>query len=132
MSQNPINLGLRFLLELAAWAAMAYWGWTQHTGLVRWLLAIGLPLVAMTVWGVFRVPTESGKGVVAVPGFVRLIIEMVEFGGAVVLLFAAGRSSLAAIFGGLLLLHYAASYDYVIRLIGGPKQGMASDTPPGG
>ena len=119
MSQNPINLGLRFLLELAAWAAMGYWGWTQHTGIARWLLAIGLPLVAMTVWGVFRVPTESGKGVVAVPGIVRLIIEVIEFGGAVWLLFDAGRPQLAGIFGGLLMLHYAASYDYVIRLVGG-------------
>jgi hypothetical protein len=122
MSQNPINLGLRFLLELAAWAAMGYWGWTQHTGIARWLWVIGLPLVAMTVWGVFRVPTESGQGVVAVPGIVRLLIEIVEFGGAVWLLFAAGRPQLAAIFGGLLILHYAASYDYVIRLVGDAPQ----------
>ena len=117
MGSNPINLGLRFFLELAAWAAMGYWGWTQHDGLMRWVWVIGLPLVAMTIWGVFRVPGEPGDAPVAVPGVVRLIIEIVEFGGAVWLLYAAGRPQLALILGGLLVLHYATSYDYVIRLI---------------
>lgn len=119
MGSHPINLGLRFLLELAAWAAMGYWGWTQHDGLMRWVWAIGLPLVAMTVWAVFRVPGDPGDAPVAVPGAVRLIIEAVEFGGAAWLLYAAGRPQLAIILGGLLVLHYAASYDYVYRLITG-------------
>ena len=35
MSAHPLNLALRFLLELAAWASMGYWGWKRGTG---WLL----------------------------------------------------------------------------------------------
>jgi hypothetical protein len=30
MSKNPANLALRFVLELAALAALGYWGWTTH------------------------------------------------------------------------------------------------------
>ena len=36
MSAHPINLALRFILELAALYALGYWGWTQHDGLVDW------------------------------------------------------------------------------------------------
>ncbi len=57
MGSHPLNLALRFLLELVALGAMGYWGWTQHEGTARWLWAIGLPLVAAVLWGTFAVPT---------------------------------------------------------------------------
>jgi len=118
MGSNPINLALRFFLELAAWFAMGYWGWTQNTGVPRFAAAIGLPLAAMALWGVFRVPGEPNDDPpVAVPGIVRLIIELGEFSLAVGLLYLAGRTQLALIFGAVILLHYAASYDYIIRIL---------------
>ena len=43
MSQNPLNLAVRFALELAGLYALGLWGWTQHTGILRYLLTIGLP-----------------------------------------------------------------------------------------
>ena len=46
MGQNPINLALRFFLELAGLYCMGYWGWTRHNGVLRYLLVIGLPLLA--------------------------------------------------------------------------------------
>jgi hypothetical protein len=35
------NLGLRFLLELSALAATAYWGFETGSGAIGWLLAVG-------------------------------------------------------------------------------------------
>lgn len=32
MSQHPLNLALRFLLEIAASVAIGYWGWHQAEG----------------------------------------------------------------------------------------------------
>jgi hypothetical protein len=117
MGSHPVNLALRFVLELAMWAAIGYWGWTQHEGPWRFLLGIGLPLLAMALWGTFRVPGDPGKAPVAVPGAVRLALEAVEFGAATWMLIDAGQMTLGIVFGGVLLLHYAASYDRVWWLL---------------
>lgn len=116
MSNNPINLGVRFMLELAGLVAMGYWGWTQHTGLLRWALMLGVPLAAAALWGIFRVPDDPGVPPVKVPGVVRLALEAAFFGLAVVLLLAADQRTAALILGGIVLVHYAVSYDRVIWL----------------
>jgi hypothetical protein len=121
MANHPLNLALRFVLELAGLAAFAYWGWTQHAGLLRWALAVGAPLAAAALWGVFRVPGHPGPAPVAVPGAVRLLLEAAFFGGATWALYAAGRPAWAAVFGVVVLLHYAASYDYVLELLRGQR-----------
>ena len=118
MSNNPINLALRFILELAGLAAMGYWGWTTHDGVGRYVWGFGLPVLAAAVWGVFRVPGDPGDAPVAVSGVVRLLLEAAYFGGAVGLLYAAGRESAALILGVVVVLHYLASYDRVIRFLG--------------
>ena len=59
MGSHPINLAVRFLLEIGALLGMAYWGWTQHDGAVRFVWAVGLPLVSAVIWGTFAVPEES-------------------------------------------------------------------------
>ena len=41
MGTNPINLGVRFILELVALYAFGRWGWNQSTGWLRFVLAIG-------------------------------------------------------------------------------------------
>lgn len=56
MSQNPLNLTLRFVLELAGLYAFGAWGWIQHAGSMRYLLVIVLPLIAGDPLGLFRVP----------------------------------------------------------------------------
>ena len=54
------NLLLAFLAELVALGIFAWWGWeTGGTTLVRWLLAVGLPLVTAIVWGRFAAPTAT-------------------------------------------------------------------------
>lgn len=118
MSNHPINIALRFLLELAALASLAYWGWTQHTGIGRFLLGIGLPVLAAALWAVFRVPGDPGDAVVAVPGALRLALEGVLLGGSVVLLARAGQPQIALVLGVVILLHYLTSYDRVGWLLG--------------
>ena len=120
MSQNPFNLALRFLLELTALVAIGYWGWTQFDGSLRYLLAIGLPLLAAIVWGTFRVPADAsanGKAPVRVPGIVRLLIEIIFFGFAIWALYNAGAITSAAILGGVALFHYIISYDRIVWLL---------------
>ena len=120
MSQNPINLAVRFILELAALAALAYWGWTQHTGVLRYLLTVGLPVLGAVLWGVFAVPgdrSRSGDAPVPVPGILRLLLELLLFGFAAWCLYNAGLVLLANIFGIVVLVHYIISYDRIIWLL---------------
>ena len=113
MGQNPLNLALRFFLELAALYFIGYWGWTQHEGPLRYLLTFGLPLLAAFIWGVFRVPGDGGAPRVRVSGLVRFLIEIAFFGFATWGLFKAGARTAGWIFGGLTLFHYIISYDRI-------------------
>lgn len=117
MAQNPVNLALRFILELAALYFIGRWGWTQFDGGLRVLLAIGLPLLAAAIWGIFRVPGDGGTPRVRVPGSLRLVIEAVFFSFATWCLFDSGLQTTAWIFGGITLLHYIISYDRIAWLV---------------
>jgi hypothetical protein len=76
MSSNPLNLALRFLLEVLGLLALGYWGWNKAEGIFRYLLALGIPIIAAAIWGTFRVPNDPGKAPVRVPGILRLVIEI--------------------------------------------------------
>lgn len=117
MGQNPLNLVLRFILELAALYFMARWGWLRFDGGWRYLLALGLPLLAAVIWGTFRVPGDGGAPRLRVPGIVRLLIEIVFFGFATWTIFDTGATMTAWIFGGMALLHYLISYDRIAWLV---------------
>ena len=117
MSNTPLNLALRFMLELAMLAALGVAGWSLGQGAFGYLLAVGLPLIAAALWGVFRVPNDGGKPVVQVAGIVRLLLEAILFSAATVGLVLAGRSTAAALLGGITLLHYLISWDRVGRLL---------------
>jgi hypothetical protein len=120
MSQNPINLIVRFILELLALIILGYWGWSRWEGVFRFVFAIATPLLAAILWGMFRVPgdaSSSGHAPVPVPGFVRLLLEFVLFTGATLALMHVGKSELATIFGAVSIIHYIVSYDRVIWLL---------------
>lgn len=121
MSNHPVLLAVRFVLELVGLYALVYWGWTQHTGAGRYLWAIGLPLLAAVLWGTFRVPGDPGDAPVAVPGAVRLLLEAAFFGGAVWALAASGRGSWAIALAVIVLAHYALSYDRIVLLLQSPR-----------
>ncbi len=120
MAYNPLNLAARFLLEIAGLAALGWWGWSQGQGALRFVLALGLPVLAAVLWGTFAVPgdrSRSGAAPVPVPGAVRLLLELAFFAAAAWALFAVGRPIPAAIFGLLVLVHYAVSYDRIRWLL---------------
>jgi hypothetical protein len=119
MAQHPLNLSVRFIVEIVALVAMGYWGWTAVGGFGRYLLAFGVPLLAAAAWGTFRVSGDQGKGLIAVPGALRLLLEGIFFGFAAWALFAAGATTIAWIFTGVVLIHYALSYDRIGWLLRG-------------
>ncbi len=54
---KSINLGLRFLLELAALISLGYWGFNINGALItKVCVGIGLPLVTAIIWGFFGSP----------------------------------------------------------------------------
>ena len=120
MSKHPLNLALRFLLELAAIVAFGAWGYSLTEGGTKILLAILLPVLFATLWGVFAVegdPSRSGKTVVQTPGWIRLILELGLFAAAALMLFELGFNLPAWIFSGAVLVHYVSSYDRIAWLL---------------
>lgn len=114
MGSHPVNLALRFVLELSALVAMGFWGWRQGDGGVRIALAVGIPLLAAAAWGTLAVPgdpSRSGSAPLPVPGILRLVIELAFFSFATWALFTIGAVRLSALLGVVVLLHYVASYD---------------------
>jgi hypothetical protein len=106
------NLVLRFLLELGALAGFAFAGWRLFDGPAAVVLAVLLPLVAAVAWGVFTVPDDpsrGGRSPVAVPGAIRLALELLVFFGGAVAIAVAGAPVVAAVFGALIVLHLAFS-----------------------
>lgn len=111
------NLALRFILELCALAAFVYWGfYTAQSTVLKLILGIGAPLVAATAWGTFRVPDDPGKAPVAVPGKLRLLLELVFWGAAVAGLAGAGQVTLAWVFGLLVVINNALMPERLARL----------------
>ena len=82
------NLALRFFLELAALAALAYWGWG-----VTWVLAILAPAAWIVLWATFGSP----KARVSLSTAQRIVFEAVAFGAAAVALGAAGQEVWAVV-----------------------------------
>lgn len=120
MSRNPLNLALRFLLEISAIGAFGIWGHSLSEGGARFLLAVLFPLLFALLWGVFAVrndPSRSGKTVVQTTGPARLTLELVLFALAAWMLFSLGHSLPAWIFSGLVLVHYISSYDRIAWLL---------------
>ncbi len=117
MGSHPINLALRFLLEIGALLALGVWGWQKSEGWMRFVLVFGLPGLAAALWATFRVPGDPGAAPVAVPGLLRLALELGLFAIATWALYSNQAVTLAWIFATLVVLHYIASYDRVLCLL---------------
>lgn len=120
MGSHPINLGLRFVLELAALFVLGYWGSQQGTGVLSVVLAIGLPLIAAVLWGTFAVPDDpsrSGNAPVPVKGWIRLILELAFFVTAALALIDLGQETWGIALIGIVAVHYLVSYDRIAWLL---------------
>ena len=117
---NPVNLALRFSLEVVALGALGWWAWAQTESWWRAPLAVGVVLLTATLWGTFAVaddPSRGGSGLVQVPGIARLVLELLVSGSAAYALNALGRPTLAIVFLAFVVVHYAWSYERVAWLI---------------
>ena len=90
-----VNLGVKFLLELAAFAAFAVWGASVGHGGVSVVVAVTAPLLAIALWGRLAAP-KSERRLALRP---RLAFEGAVFGLAVLALLAAGHPGAALVFG---------------------------------
>jgi hypothetical protein len=120
MAFLAFNLAVRFLLELSALLAMGWWGWRQRGDSWRILVALAIPMVAATLWGVFAVPNDpsrSGSAPVPIPGVLRLVLELAFFASAAWCLYDLGRGRLAAFLLAIVIIQYAASLDRVRWLV---------------
>jgi uncharacterized protein DUF2568 len=102
-STKAANLALKFLLELGAIAAFAYWGANAADGVLSVLLAILAPAVVILAWGVFAAPKSERR----LPAVARVPFELFVFTAAVVALLAAGSAVGAALFGALVVVNAA-------------------------
>jgi hypothetical protein len=100
------NLGVAFGMELAGLGIFAWWGWRTGDHLaLRVMLAIGLPVIAAIVWGLFAAPTaDYGSPVVTT------IVKIAFFGLAGLALWSLDHRVVAATFvltvaANLLIIH---------------------------
>jgi hypothetical protein len=120
MGSHPINLGLRFLLELVALITAGMWGWNQGNDFLRYVYAAGFPILLAAMWGAFNVlndPSRSGKAPVQVAGWIRLILELAFFSFACWALYDMKYQTIYQVFGAIVLIHYILSYDRIIWLL---------------
>ena len=93
------NLALRFLLELCALAALAYWGVETGSNVIAEIvLALGATGLFIAVWGRWVAPRTSAR----LPDPQRLVVELLLFAAAVAALAAAGEPRLAAVFAAII------------------------------
>ncbi len=85
-------LTVAFLVELGALAALAAWGWSGGwSTATRWLFAVGIPVVAAVLWGLFAAPHALVDVFV-----VAVLVKIAVLGGGSLALLALGRPGLAA------------------------------------
>jgi uncharacterized protein DUF2568 len=100
------NLGVAFGMELVGLAIFAWWGWQASGGTaLRLVLAIGLPVVAAVLWGLFAAPTASYGSPV-----VTAVVKVAFFGLAGLALWTQDHRILGAAFvivvaANLLIIH---------------------------
>ena len=120
MGSHPINLAIRFLLEIFSLVSISIWGWKQSQGWLSYALAIGIPIVFAAIWGIFTVvndPSRSGSASIPVSGIVRLGIEFLFFGLAIWALYNMELKHVSLLFGSIVLIHYVISYNRIYWLL---------------
>jgi hypothetical protein len=98
---KSLSASLYFSAEIGMLLALAYTGWQISRSVMgKYALAIGLPVLALVVWGILIAPRSAYR--LALPH--RTLVAMLLFGVATFLLYHTGHDRLALGFGGLALL----------------------------
>ncbi|PRY23612.1 uncharacterized protein DUF2568 [Aliiruegeria haliotis] len=122
-AMNRANLLLRFSLELAALSGFAIWAWSRADGGWRYLAAASIGVAVAAIWGTFNVPgdpSRSGEAPVAVPGWVRLLIELTVLLGGAGAFVGASLHAAGLVMVALICVHYALSTDRIAWLLRRP------------
>jgi hypothetical protein len=101
-----VNDGLRFVLELCALAALAYWGFHTESGVLQWVLGLGAPLAMAVVWGSFMSPKAPRPA----HDPIRLLAEIAIFGAAAAALADADHARLAIVFAAIVAVHLVLTF----------------------
>jgi hypothetical protein len=106
LSKN-LNLALALLLEVGALAAFCYSGFTiEGNLLLKLMLGIGLPVLAIVVWALWGAPRSKRR----LKGFPFLLLQIIFFGSAAVMLYIAGQYILGLVFAVLFILNTILAY----------------------
>jgi hypothetical protein len=90
-----LNLGVRFGVELATFAALGYWGASANDSEgVRALLAVIAPLVAIVAWSRLLAPRTPKR----LTGRAALFVELSIFAGASAALVSSGRRLVSVVY----------------------------------
>jgi hypothetical protein len=104
--------------------AIGYWGW-HLSGVWRYISVVGLPATAAALWGIFRIPNDPKPAPIAIPGILRLLLELGLFGFASWALHDLGLSTLSIIMAVIVTIHYMVSYDRTLAMLKGkPYEGF--------
>jgi archaellum biogenesis protein FlaJ (TadC family) len=104
---DALVLTVRFLLELAAFGALAWWGIRSgETMAVKVLLGAGAPLAMAVVWGAFIAPKAS----FAVPAPVHLALQLTVLAAAAGALVAIQEHTAAEVLAVTAVVNGAALY----------------------
>jgi hypothetical protein len=98
---RSLNLLAKFLLELVAVAAFAYWGGTVGSGAVSVVVALGAPITACVLWGAFAAPRASHRLSMSA----RVPFELGVFALATVALAEATTTTAALVFAAAVVIN---------------------------
>lgn len=104
---KSLNEILAFLLELAMFFCIGYYGYTKGiTVTSKWIIAIICVLIAITLWGIFAAPNSQTR--LSFP--IRLIFELSMFLIASFLLYKLNYSWLSIWFAILSIISVIIAY----------------------
>jgi Protein of unknown function (DUF2568) len=99
---GAMNLAVRFVVEMGAYASFAYWGAsTGPSDVTRVTLAVVAPLIAIVIWMLYLAPRARRRLVDPVALFAELAI----FIAATSTLVSAGQVELGAFLGGVAVVN---------------------------
>lgn len=105
-----LNLGLRFGVELATFAALGYWGASANASEdIRATLAVITPLVAIVAWSRLLAPRAPRR----LTGLAALFVELSIFAGATAALVSSGQGLVGVIYASVAVLN-----SFLVRLLG--------------
>lgn len=119
------HLAIRFALELVCWGAIGWWAWERlDGGIIGAVAALAAVAASTSVWGIFKTPGEptAGPPVAAVPGWLRLLLELAIYAAASAALWSAWSRAASETLMTALALHVAVTWERHWWLLRAPRR----------